>query len=304
MKMELNKKSILTMSKNFILTVAGTLILALGTALFVIPFDLIVGGISSLAILLNKLIGSDFFTMDMLITIVTWALFFIGLFVLGLNFALKTLISAIVYPIGISLFSKLVDPNVMNGFFCLTQSEYSEISILLATLFGGVLIGAGCAITFVGGGSTGGVDIIAFLICKIFKKFRSSVVIFIIDALTIIMGIFVIKDFVLSLLGITSAFISAIVVDKIFLGESKAFIAQIISDKYEDINAQIINGLERTTTIIDATGGYSRKPKKMLMVSFTMAQYSELLNIITKTDKTAFVTIHRAHEVNGEGWTW
>lgn len=292
------------MGKNIILTITGTLILALGTALFIIPFDLIVGGISSLAILLNKLIGSEFFTMDMLVTIVTWALFFIGLFVLGVNFALKTLISAIVYPVGISFFSKLVDPNVMDGFFCLAQSEYSEISILLATLFGGVLIGAGCAITFVGGGSTGGVDIIAFLICKIFKKFRSSVVIFIIDALTIVMGIFVIKDFVLSLLGITSAFISALVVDKIFLGESKAFIAHIVSDRYDEINAQIIERLERTSTIIEATGGYSKKPKKMLMVSFTMAQYSELLNIITKTDKTAFVTIHRAHEVNGEGWTW
>jgi len=304
MKIDLSKKSVLNMGRNVCLTVVGTLVLALGTALFIIPFDLIVGGISSLAILLNKIIGSQFLTMDMLITIVTWVLFFIGLFVLGLDFAMKTLISAIVYPVGISLFSRLVDPNVMNGFFCLTQSEYSEISILLATLFGGVLIGAGCAITFLGGGSTGGVDIIAFLICKIFKKFRSSVVIFIIDALTIIMGIFVIRDFVLSLLGITSAFISALVVDKIFLGESKAFIAQIVSDKYEDINTQIIERLERTTTIVEASGGYSRKPKKMLMVSFTMAQYSELLSIITKTDKTAFVTIHRAHEINGEGWTW
>lgn len=297
-------KRILQQVKNFLLVVAGTLILALGTALFIIPFDLVVGGISSIAILLNRLLNIPFLTTDLLITIVTWVLFFIGLFALGKQFALKTLISSIVYPLGVSLFSGLTDPDVLNGMFCLSQSQYSEIAILLAALFGGVLVGTGCALTFLGGGSTGGVDIFAFIICKLFKKARSSVVIFLIDALTISLGLFVFRDLVISLLGITSAFISAMVVDKIFLGESKAFIAQIVSDQYAEINRLIAERLERTTSIIDIEGGYSGKNKRMLMISFTMNQYNELINIINQTDKTAFVTIHRAHEINGEGWTW
>ena len=297
-------KRSLPVLKNMVLVVVGTLILAFGTALFILPFDLVCGGISSIAIILNNLLGVDFISIDTLITIITWTLFFIGLIFLGKNFALKTLISTIVYPIGISLFSKLYDPQFMNGIFCIDQSQYSEIAILLAALFGGVLVGAGCALTFLGGGSTGGVDIFAFLICKIFKKLRSSVVIFCIDAITIALGLFVIQDLVVSLLGISSALISAIAVDKIFLGGSKAFIAQIVSDRYEAINQEIAVKLERTTSIIDIVGGYSGSSKKMLMTSFTMNQYTELLNIINHNDPKAFVTVHQAHEINGEGWSY
>ena len=107
-----------------------------------------------------------------------------------------------------------------------------------------------------------------------------------------------------SLLGISSALISAVAVDKIFLGGSKAFIAQIVSDHYEAINQEIAVKLERTTSIIDIVGGYSGSSKKMLMTSFTMTQYTELLNIINHHDPKAFVTVHQAHEINGEGWSY
>ena len=290
-------------AKKYVFVIIGTLILSFGTALFIIPFDLVVGGISSIAIIISKVLPLEWLSIDILIGIISWSLFFIGFVCLGKNFAMKTLISTIVYPIGISLFSKLYDPQLLGGLFCLDQSQYSEIAILLASLFGGLLIGAGCAITFLGGGSTGGVDIFAFILCKMFKKLRSSVVIFCIDAVTILLGLFIIKDLVISLLGITSAFVSAIAVDKIFLGGNKAFIAQIVSDHYETINEAIASKLERTTTIMDITGGYTKQAKKMLMVSFTMNQYNELLSIIHQTDKNAFVTVHQAHEISGEGWS-
>ncbi len=283
------------------MVVAGTLILALGTAIFIIPFDLVVGGISSIAIIINKLI--PIISIDLLITVVTWALFFIGLLTLGKEFALKTLISTIVYPIGIALFSRLTEPEILRGIFDLRNSAYSEISILLAALFGGFLVGAGCALTFLGGGSTGGVDIIAFLVCKIFKKVRSSHVIFVIDAALVVIGLFIIGDLVTCLLGITSVFICAAVIDKLFLGESSAFIAQIISDKHCEINRCVADELGRTTSILDIEGGYSGEKKKMLMVSFSMNQYKDLIGIIGKTDPNAFITVHRAHEIDGEGWT-
>ena len=126
---------------------------------------------------------------------------------------------------------------------------------------------------------------------------------FLVDAVTIILGMFVIKNIVISLLGITSAFISASVIDKLFLDESKAFIAHIVSEQYEKINELVIKKLERTTSLVEITGGYSGEQKKMVMVSFTMGQYAEIINIINKVDKNAFITIHRAHELNGEGWT-
>lgn len=289
--------------KNIFLVVAGTLILALGTALFIIPFELVAGGVSGMAIIINKIIPFKALTVDGIVTILTWGLFFVGLLFLGKQFAIKTLISSLIYPIGISVFLRLVSPDVLNGFFYLPGNNFSEVSIILASIFGGVFVGTGCALTFLGGGSTGGVDIIAFIICKFFKKEKTSVVMFFIDAITVISGMFVIKNIVISLLGITSAFISAAVIDKIFLGESKAFVAHIVSDKYKELNEKVIKKLKRTTTILDATGGYSGENKKMIMVSFTMTEYAEMVNIINKVDKNAFITIHRAHEINGEGWT-
>lgn len=299
----LSGNKLLPVLKNFCLIIIGTLILAFGTAVFVIPFDLIVGGVSGLSIIISRLVGSEFLSVDLLITILTWTLFFVGLIVLGKSFALKTLISSVVYPIGISLFSKLNDPDMLGGVFYLKGSAHSDIAILIAALFGGVLIGFGCAVTFLGGGSTGGMDILAFTVCKFFKKLRSPKVIFVLDTVVIAFGMAVLRDLAVSLLGIVAAFVSVLVMDKVFLGGSRAYMAQIISDRYEDINRAVINGLERTTTFIDVTGGYSGNKKKMLMVTFTMSQYAKLNSIINSVDKNAFVTVNRAYEINGEGWT-
>ena len=208
MKIKFNKADFFTLIKNFILVVVGTLILSFGVAVFIIPFDLVTGGVSGMAIILNRIIPIEFFTVDLIITIVTWVLFFVGLAVLGKNFALKTLISTILYPLGVSLFMKITDPSFLNGFFCLQASQHCETSLILATALGGVCVGTGCAVTFLGGGSTGGVDIIAFSVCKIFKRVKNSVVLFIIDASIVTLGMFIIGDFVISLLGIFSAFLS------------------------------------------------------------------------------------------------
>ena len=301
--MKYTKSEWFAILKNIALTVVGTLILAVGVSIFVIPFELVTGGVSGLAIIIKRLIDVEFLTVDLLVTVLTWTLFFVGWIVLGRGFAMKTLISSVVYSVGISLFLKLADPSVFGGFFSLQNSAHSDIALLLGAVLGGVLIGSGCAITFLGGGSTGGVDILAFALCKAFRKWKSSVVIFVIDATIVVLGMFVIGDFVLSLLGILSAFISATVVDRVFLGGSRAFIAQIVTDRYDEINSRVIERLARTTTIVDVTGGYSGRGKKMVMVSFTMNQYADLLNIINHSDKYAFVTVHKAHEINGEGWT-
>ncbi len=303
MKIQMTKTDVFKTAKNIGLIIIGTLILAFGTSLFMLPYDLVTGGISGYAIVLSQIIPPEILTVEMIITIMTWATFLLGLIVLGKTFAMKTLVSTIVYPIGVSLFSNITNPEFLGGFFNLELSKYSGVGVILAAVFSGVLVGFGCALTFLGGGSTGGIDVIAFTICKIFKKLRSSVVIFAVDASAVIFGMFVIGDFVLSLLGIISAFVAALVVDKVFIGGSKAFVAHIITDKHEEINKLVIEKLDRTTTVVDVTGGYSGAEKKMLMVSFSMNEYSELMSIITKSDREAFLTVNQAHEIHGEGWT-
>lgn len=293
----------LTLLKNLGLVVLGTLILSFGTSVFLLPFNLVTGGIPGLSLVISHALNIEWLTSDLLVTILTWSFFLIGFIVLGKSFALKTLVSAIVYPIGVSIFMHFSSGDWFNGFFNLASHAHSELALIIAAVVSGICVGFGCALSFLGGGSTGGVDVIAFVICKIFKRLKSSTVMFLIDASIVVLGMFVIGDFVLSLLGVTSAFIAAYMIDKVFIGSTRSFIAQIITDKYADINKEIHEKVDRGSTIIDITGGYSGEKKKMLMVSFTVNQYAEILNIINKHDKTAFVTIHRAHEINGEGWT-
>lgn len=302
-KIKITKNEILRQAKNVMLVILGTLVLAFGCAVFMLPFQLVTGGVTGISIIIDSIIKSAI-PIDVVIAVITWGLFIIGLIVLGKEFALKTFLSSLIYPIAISLFMKLVDPNVLGGVLCIKESAHSEIALIISSLFGGLCIGTGCALTFLGGGSTGGVDIIAFIICKFMKRWKSSTVIFAIDATTVIMGLFVMGDLIHSLLGVVSAWICAMVIDKIFSGRGQAFTAEIVSDKYEEINLAIRNEVRRTTTIFDATGGYSGQPKKVLMVTFTMRQYATLMNVIDRIDKTAFVSISRAHEINGEGWTF
>ena len=303
-KLRLNKAQLTVQAKNIFLVLLGTVVLAFGVGVFIVPFNLVSGGMPSMAIILNELIPIEFLTVDVYMTVLTWALFFIGLFALGKNFAMKTLISTIFYPPLSSLFLRLSSPDVFGGFFNLSGSEHTSIAILVAAIFGGAAVGAGCAITFLGGGSTGGVDIIALSISKHFKRIKSSHILFLTDATLVILGMFIIGDFVITLLGITSAFVSAAVVDRIFLGRSRAFIANIVSEHYLEINEAIIENVHRTTTVIPVIGGYTKSEKNMLMVSFTMRQYAELIATVNRIDKNAFITVHAAHEINGEGWTY
>lgn len=303
LKIKYSKEELFLELTNLGLILIGTLILAFGCAIFVVPFNLVTGGVTGLSIVIDSLTGS-FIPIDILIGIITWGLFFFGLIFLGPDFAIKSLASTIVYPVAISVFMHMVTPDFFGGIFYLEGSIHSDIAIIISALFGGLCVGTGCALTFLGGGSTGGVDIIAFILCKYFKRWKSSTVIFIVDATTVVLGLFVIKDLILTLLGIISAWISAQVIDKVFIGGNRAFTAQIVSEKYEELNLAIREDIRRTTTMFVAEGGYSREPKTVVSVTFTMRQYADLMNIIKRVDPTAFVSITRAHEINGEGFTY
>ena len=303
MKISFDKRSFFTSLKNVSLVVLGTALLALGFAVFMIPYDLVAGGVTGIAIIAEKLIPLEFVTVDFAVTLLTWLIFFLGFIFLGKSFSMKTMISTIVYPPCITLFMRLVSPGVLGGYFYLPGNENPEIALLLAPFVGGALIGAGCALTFLGGGSTGGTDIIACIICKLFPKVKSSVAIFAVDAAVVLLGVFAIDNFVLSALGVVSIAVSSLVIDKLFLGGQRTFVAQIITDKHSKICERILSELERGATVIDVVGAYSGDSHKMVVVSFTLREYNRILGIIGDTDKSAFVTVHRAHEISGEGFT-
>lgn len=305
MKLNYSKHDIMRYIKNIIMIIFGTGVLAFGSAVFLVPFDLVTGGLSGIAIVLDNVFEGIFpdITTDFYITVLTWFTFFLGLVCLGKSFAIKTLISSLFYPLLFSLSYNLVEYELFNGLFVLQKSDYKDIAVLIAALCGGALVGVGCAITFIVGGSTGGVDVFSFIICKLFKKLKSSHVIFAVDALIVICGVYVIDDLVLSILGVASALVCAAVIDRVFMGNTTAYVAQIVTDKDEEICQGIIKELDRTATIIDVIGAYSKQNKKMVMVSFSIREYGELMNIINRVDPRAFMTISRSHENRGEGWT-
>ena len=298
----MNPKRACKAVKNDLTVILGTAILAFATSVFLVPFQLVTGGMTGLAIVLAQWLPFSF-SIDLYIGIMTWVLFLVGLIFLGWRFAAKTLLSAVFYPVFFTLFHKLVDPNVLGGLFVMQNTAYEENAVLLAAIFGGVLVGLGCAVTFIAGGSTGGVDILAFILCKVFKRLKSARVIFAIDAAVVILGIFAIGDIVLSLLGIVSAFICSLIIDKVFLGSTNAYVAHIITTNPRPITEQVIGQMDRTATIVEAVGAYSGAQKKMVIVSFHIREYSGLMEIINVNDPGAFVTVYRAHETHGKGWS-
>ena len=297
--------------KNTALVVLGTVVLAFGTGLFIIPFALVNGGVSGLGIIAERSLSGVPLLSELSSTfyasVFNWFLFALGFILLGRAFAMQTLVSTLVYPIALSFAVFLASGNALGGFFNLHSeiyNSYGELPQIIATVFGGALIGAGCAITFIGGGSTGGTDVLALILSKYIKSLKSSFAMFICDSLVIVLGMLIIGDLILSLLGILSAFISALAIDKLFLGESYALTAYVISDKCDSINDAIIDRLDRTTTVLPCKGGYSGKDGMLLMTTFSARQYAEFTAIISSIDKKAFVTVHRAHEINGEGWSY
>ena len=203
--------------ENLALIAIGTLFLALGTAAFLIPFELVTGGISGIAIIVSTFAKGGFLSIDGIIALLTWTSFFIGLIFLGKSFALKTLLSAILYPIFISAF---IESGLADRSLALLSFPSSQI---IAALLGGAFVGFGCALSFIGGGSTGGVDILALVLCKDRQRLKISHVMLFIDALIIILGAFAIAERAKTALGIFSAITAAFSIEMTLRFREKIF---------------------------------------------------------------------------------
>lgn len=202
-------------TKDTLLVAIGTLSLAFGTAIFIVPFDIIAGGISGIAIIIGNFVPDEIIGIDGIIAALTWGLFLIGVILLGRAFAIKTFISTVLYPPLFSLFYTLVSPDILGGYFYLRGAEYRDLSFLLAGIGGGALVGIGCALSFRGGGSTGGADILALIICKR-SRFRAELVMLVIDAVIVILGVFTVRDMTHSVMGILCALTSSLMIKRFY----------------------------------------------------------------------------------------
>ncbi len=279
------------MMKNWFFIAIGSVIIAVSTAFFLVPGNIINGGLSGIAIILKALWN---FPVDVTVASLSSLLFLIGLLVLGWKFSVNTLIATIVYPSALALLLRLVPFNPI-GF-----DLSNDMHLMLSGVFGGALLGLGVALTFLFGGSTGGVDVLYFIMKRYFD-IKQSITAFVIDAAIIVGGMFVI-GIIPGLYGIVSAFMSALVVEVVFIGLSSSFLATIISTKWEAINKFIQNDMERGSTIISVRGGYVGTGYQMIQVAFDRKELSHLKEFIAATDPKAFAIFTNVKSINGYGF--
>ena len=306
--------------KNILLTILGSLLLAIGTETFLIPMKVIAGGSSSLALIFSSATNGIIST-EHLITIVYWICFIIGLFTLGIRYSLKTLIVTITSPLFIYLINFISSNVIVNGAQVLSLEYWAEnglslmnidlnkevstiLCYLLAVIIGPIIEGIGIAIAMSRGGSSGGTDVFSLLINKYFK-IKMGVSGFIIDSVIIIIGFFVVNDFnlPLTLYGIIAAFILSLTIDRVFYSFNSTYVAFISSEKYEEINAYIINVANRGATLIKSKGGYLQKETYLVETCFDKNEYYDIQKEILKIDPNAFIRVMKSQEILGYGFT-
>ena len=282
--MKLNKKQIF----NFLIVLLGNLLLSIGVAMFILPNGIINGGTSGISLIVEALFGIN---PEVIIFILCWVLFFIGLVVLGKDFAIKTLLSTVLYPVFVSLLTNV-------DYFKELANQITDP--LLATLTGAVLTGAGMGMVYRCGGSTGGLDVVS-LILKKYLKIKISVSTFVIDTVIITMGL-VSLSLESALYGILCVLLTSYIIERITISGTSSFMAHIISDKAEEINDYLNNTLERGTTLMKAVGGISKKEKTVIEVVFNEKEYYEIKRNIYLIDESAFISIYKTINTYGNGF--
>ncbi len=268
--------------KDILVILLGSFLMSIAYNAFFRAHDLVTGGTSGLAIILEDAYNIP---PDIFILLSNGVLFLIGFYFLGREFAIKTVLGTFAFPFFIRLTESI--PMISDDIF-------------MSTLYGAVIIGLGLGLIFKSGGSTGGADIPP----QIFHKyFHISVAqgVMIIDGLVIAAGAYF-YDIDRALYAIVAMFITAFMIDRVLLGFSQSKAIYIISDKQEIIREFILNDISRGLTIYDAKGGYTKQDKKVLMCVVDNRQYTKLKNTIHELDEKAFLIVTNATEVFGEGF--
>ena len=292
----MDKKRVLKLVNNYVAIILGTFLLAFGSVIFLTKAELVAGGVSGIAIIIQHFVSVQIY--DYLVAGLTIFFWLIGLIFLGKDFALKTALSSLLYIGFTFLFKRVVFFDELAKTFA---GEQLAGNLILCGIFGGVFIGGGVAITFLGGGSSGGIDVVQLLLSK-YTGIKESVSGFLIDGIIILVGMFSMQLWVQSLCGILSSFVTAVLIEIVYIKNQTAYQVDIISDKWEEISRYAQDELERGATIIRAEGGYKGEERVILRVVFDRFQYEKIKKYIASVDPKAFVTYTQTNAVFGEGF--
>lgn len=290
--------------KGVVLINLGCFCCALSTVLFISPSKLISGGTTGLSVFLEMVTGIDYYIFLYGVNIL---LIIVAFFTLGREFAIKTIFGSLMLPTYGALIKEVfVLCNIS------IEELISTVEPAFIVLFASLLMGFGIGINMKQGGSTGGFDILEAMGLK-YLKISYSTSMYILDAVLIILGMSFFKpveggvfESGLSegLGAVIYVFVVGFVVDTITFGGYNKRAVFIRSAKYEEVHDAIINNLVRGLTYLNAEGGYSHTPTKMIVCICYSREYFYLRDMVQKIDPNAFIFVTKATEVRGLGFNY
>ncbi len=278
--------------KDFFTIMLGTALFSFGIQNFANPIGLVTGGVAGLSIIISRIFSMTFdlnVSLSLLNILINIPIFIFSWLINGAKFVKKSFIGILLVSFWLFVFQKLsIKIDVGNDIFV--------IAILT-----GVFDGVGLGLVLRTGASSGGTDMLANLIYKIFPKFSISITLFIIDALIILSGFFVF-GLINTVYAIIIIFISSKLINGILGGLRFAKAVFILSQHSNEISEKIFEKLNRGNTEIACRGMYTKKEGRMLFVVVWPKELVKLKRIIGQVDPNAFITICSAQEVLGKGF--
>lgn len=288
----MNKTAKLNMLKSCALILVGSIIYALGVALFLDPNAIASGGVTGIAIIIDTVTGGVVGT-GWIILIINVPLFIIGAIFFGRYFMISSIAATALSSGLIELWSYLVVPYMP-----------AMSNNIVPALVGGVLYGGGLGFIFRAGSSTGGTDIIVKLLHKKFRHLKTGIISMLIDVTIIAASGAVYRDLELLLITVLSIMAFTASFDFVLYGGNSAIVVYIITteEKAKPICDGILQDLNVSATILDGKGAYSGNDKTVIMCAVKNYVYPRLRDIIRKYDLDAFTIVSAAKEIYGEGY--
>ncbi|MBQ6517566.1 MAG: YitT family protein [Anaerolineaceae bacterium] len=271
---------------DFLYIILGCIVQAIGMVVFMVPAKLVSGGISGLAQVINYLTGWPIGVMTLLGNI---PMLIIGWRYLGrLKFAVRTLTAVFLFSVFTDVIYYIIPDPTLTG------------DLFLNTIFGAVIMGVGFGLVYLGGGTSGGTDIIGRILNQRLGLSLSYSYL-VCDTLPIILGA-IFFGWELALYALIAVYISGKAAEVISEGNSSFRQAYIISDAHAEIAKQIMTQMEHGVTILHGAGGYSGREKEILYCVIYRGEVNTLKKLVAEADPDAFMIVGQANEVLGEGF--
>lgn len=264
--------------------IIGTFIMAVGVSEFLLPNQLSSGGFTGIATIFYYTLK---FPMGITILALNIPLFILSFIKKGKEFFIKGLVGTIFLSIFIDILDK---------YAVLTQDR------LLACIYGGIAMGLGTSVILRANASTGGTDMLAYVIREYKPNYRTGNLIVIIDTIIILLNVIVFKQIEIGLYSAITIYLMGKVIDVVFEGVNFTKMIFIISDKYLEISDKIAEHVGRGITGLHAKGMYTSDEKMMLWCVASRNEAMRIKGISKKIDPSSFVVISNAREAYGVGF--